>query len=51
MQRRMVLRYGEFDSVDHLAERIIEFIVDYNTGPDPSAGPTTDDHYESRNSQ
>ena len=29
MQRRLI-RYGEFDSVDDLADRIIEFIVAYN---------------------
>jgi transposase len=29
MQRRLI-RYGEFDSVDHLADRIIEFIIAYN---------------------
>lgn len=29
MQRRLI-RYGEFDSVDHLADRIIEFIKTYN---------------------
>ena len=29
MQRRLI-RYGEFDSVDHLADRIIAFINDYN---------------------
>jgi transposase len=27
---RRLLRHGEFDSVDHLAERIIAFIKDYN---------------------
>ena len=27
---RRLLRYGEFDSVDHLAERIIDFINEYN---------------------
>lgn len=29
MQRRLI-RYGEFDSIDHLADRIIEFINAYN---------------------
>ena len=29
LQRRL-LRRGEFDSVDHLADRVIAFIKDYN---------------------
>lgn len=32
---RRLLRRGEFDSVDHLAERIIEFIKDYNRRASP----------------
>ena len=34
MQRRLI-RYGEFDSVDHLADRIIEFINAYNQRAKP----------------
>ena len=32
---RRLLRYGEFDSVDDLAERIIAFINDYNRRAKP----------------
>jgi putative transposase len=32
---RRLLRRGEFDSVDHLAERIIDFIKDYNRRAGP----------------
>ena len=34
MQRRLI-RYGEFDSVDNLADRIIEFINNYNKAARP----------------
>jgi transposase len=34
LQRRL-LRYGEFDSVDHLADRVIEFINTYNRAARP----------------
>jgi len=34
MQRRLI-RYGEFDSVDDLADRIIEFINNYNKAAKP----------------
>jgi transposase len=32
---RRLLRRGEFDSVDHLAERVIDFIKDYNKKATP----------------
>jgi hypothetical protein len=34
MERRLI-RNGEFDSVDHLADRIIEFINAYNRQAKP----------------
>ena len=48
MERRL-LRHGEFDSVDDLADRIIAFINDYNRRAAHSAGPTTAAHSKSRN--
>ena len=36
---RRLLRHGEFDSVDDLAERIIAFINDYNRTHPAGSGP------------
>ena len=38
MQRQLI-RYGEFESVDHLADRIIEFINAYNQRAKPFCWP------------